>query len=80
MFFSHVHHLDKGSFSILSAIAAILVAYGSLMVPQIKKSIGYKIAIPTTQERNNKFKQPKTQTTESPNRYFFFFLSELFFQ
>jgi len=49
LFFSHVHHLDKGSFSILSAIAAILVAYGSLMVPQIKKSIGYKIAIPTTQ-------------------------------
>lgn len=49
LFFDKVHHLDKGSFSVVSSIAAILVAYGAMMVPKIKQSIGYKIAIPTTQ-------------------------------
>jgi MFS family permease len=49
LFFNDVHHLDKGSFSVLSAIAALLVAYGSLLVPKIKQNIGYKVAIPTTQ-------------------------------
>ncbi len=49
LFFNDVHHLDKGSFSVLSAIAALLVAYGSLLVPKIKQDIGYKVAIPTTQ-------------------------------
>jgi hypothetical protein len=49
LFFEKVHHLDKGGFSVLSSIAAILVAYGALLVPRIKKHIGYKIAIPSTQ-------------------------------
>lgn len=49
LFFEKVHHLDKGGFSVLSAIAAVLVAYGALLVPKIKEKIGYKIAIPTTQ-------------------------------
>ena len=49
LFFDKVHHLDKGGFSILSSIAAILVAYSAMMVPKIKQNIGYKIAIPTTQ-------------------------------
>lgn len=49
LFFNDVHHLDKGAFSVLSAIAAFLVAYGSLLVPKIKLNIGYKVAIPTTQ-------------------------------
>lgn len=49
LFFNDVHHLDKGAFSVLSAIAAFLVAYGSLLVPKIKQNIGYKVAIPTTQ-------------------------------
>ncbi len=49
LFFDKVHHLDKGGFSIISAIAAILVAWGAMMVPRIKKFVGYKIAIPTTQ-------------------------------
>lgn len=49
LFFDKVHHLDKGGFSVLSAIAAVLVAYGALLVPKIKQHIGYKIAIPTTQ-------------------------------
>lgn len=49
LFFDKVHHLDKGSFSILSAIAALLVAWCAMLVPKVKKYIGYKIAIPTTQ-------------------------------
>jgi len=49
LFFDKVHHVDKGGFSVLSAIAAVLVAYGAMLVPKIKKHIGYKVAIPTTQ-------------------------------
>jgi predicted MFS family arabinose efflux permease len=49
LFFDEVHGLHKGGFSVLSSIAAVLVAYGALLVPKIKRSIGYKIAIPTTQ-------------------------------
>ncbi len=49
LFFDKVHHLDKGGFSIISSIAAVLVAYAAMMVPKVKQFIGYKIAIPTTQ-------------------------------
>ncbi|MES2567731.1 MAG: MFS transporter [Bacteroidota bacterium] len=49
LFFDKVHHMGKGDFSVVSAIAAVLVAWGAMMVPRIKGSIGYKIAIPTTQ-------------------------------
>jgi MFS family permease len=49
LFFENVHHLDAGQFSIISAAASFLVAYGAMMVPKIKHFIGYKIAIPTTQ-------------------------------
>lgn len=49
LFFENVHHLDAGDFSIVSAAASLLVAYGAMKVPQIKQQIGYKIAIPTTQ-------------------------------
>jgi MFS family permease len=49
LFFDKVHHLDKGGFSVLSSVAAVLVAYGAMLVPKIKQHIGYKIAVPTTQ-------------------------------
>ena len=49
LFFEKVHHLDQGGFSVISSIAAVLVAYGAMMVPKIKQTIGYKVAIPTTQ-------------------------------
>lgn len=49
LFFDKVHHLDKGGFSVISAIAAILVAWGAMLVPRIKEQVGYKVAIPTTQ-------------------------------
>jgi MFS family permease len=49
LFFEEVHHLHKGGFSVVSSIAAVLVAYGAMLVPKIKREIGYKIAIPGTQ-------------------------------
>jgi MFS family permease len=49
LFFDKIHHVNKGGFSMLSAIAAVLVAYSAMLVPKIKQKIGYKIAIPTTQ-------------------------------
>ncbi|MDP3557236.1 MAG: MFS transporter [Bacteroidota bacterium] len=49
LFFDKIHHVDKGGFSALSAIASILVAYSAMLVPKIKNNIGYKVAIPTTQ-------------------------------
>lgn len=49
LFFDKVHNLHKGGFSILSSFAAILVAYAAMLVPKVKKHIGYKIAVPTTQ-------------------------------
>ncbi|MEO6303932.1 MAG: MFS transporter, partial [Bacteroidia bacterium] len=49
LFFDKVHHMSTGNFSALSAFAAFLVAYSAMLVPKIKKNIGYKIAIPTTQ-------------------------------
>ncbi|MDZ4665941.1 MAG: MFS transporter [Bacteroidota bacterium] len=49
LFFENVHHISTGEFSTYSAVASLLVAYAALMVPKIKKYVGYKIAIPTTQ-------------------------------
>lgn len=49
LFFDKVHHFGKGDFSFVSAIAAVLVVWGALKVPSIKRNVGYKIAIPTTQ-------------------------------
>lgn len=49
LFFEEVHGMHKGHFSIVSAVAALLVAWGALLVPDIKRNIGYKIAVPTTQ-------------------------------
>jgi MFS family permease len=49
LFFNKVHHLDMGSYSVLSFVAALLVAYFAMLVPRIKVKIGYKIAIPMSQ-------------------------------
>jgi MFS family permease len=49
LFFKQVHHMDKGAFSIYSSVAALLVAWGALLVPLVKNNIGYKIAVPSTQ-------------------------------
>lgn len=49
LFFKEIHNFDKGDFSVISSSAAILVAWAAIMVPSIKRHIGYKIAIPITQ-------------------------------
>lgn len=49
LFFQDVHGMSKGTFSIVSSAAALLVAWGSLLVPVIKNQMGYKIAVPATQ-------------------------------
>ncbi len=49
IFFFNVHHLATDQFSLLNSIASILVAITAMLVPYIKKSIGYKLAIPATQ-------------------------------
>jgi hypothetical protein len=49
IFFYNVHKLTTDRFGILSSFASVLVAIGALYVPLIKKHIGFKIAIPTTQ-------------------------------
>jgi MFS family permease len=49
LFFEEVHGMDKGTFSLVSAAAALLVAWGALLVPAIKNNLGYRIAVPSTQ-------------------------------
>jgi MFS family permease len=49
IFFFNVHHLGTDQFSLLNSIASILVAIAAMLVPYVKKSIGYKLAIPATQ-------------------------------
>jgi len=49
LFFEEVHGMDKGTFSVVSSVAALLVAWGALLVPLIKNNVGYKIAVPSTQ-------------------------------
>ncbi|MFN5458274.1 MAG: MFS transporter [Bacteroidota bacterium] len=49
LFFFKIHNLDKGGFAPVSTAAAVLVALAAVLVPAIKKNIGYKIAIPFTQ-------------------------------
>lgn len=49
LFFEEVHGMDKGTFSVVSSAAALLVAWGALLVPLIKNRVGYKFAIPATQ-------------------------------
>lgn len=49
IFFFNVHQLDTEQFSILNSLASVFVAIAAMLVPFVKKSVGYKIAIPTTQ-------------------------------
>lgn len=49
LFFTEVHKLSTSGFAVLNLAAALLVALGSLAVPLVKKKMGYKLAIPTTQ-------------------------------
>jgi MFS family permease len=49
IFFFNIHHLGTDQFSLLNSVASILVAIAAMLVPYVKKSIGYKLAIPATQ-------------------------------
>lgn len=49
LFFSKVHHMSTSAISTVVVAGSVLVAFGSVLVPKIKKEIGYKIAIPFTQ-------------------------------
>jgi len=49
LFFTNVHHMSTAGFNAVNIVAALLVAIGALYVPNIKRAIGYKMAIPTTQ-------------------------------
>lgn len=49
IFFFNIHHLGTDQFSLLNSLASIFVAFAAMLVPYVKKSVGYKVAIPTTQ-------------------------------
>ncbi|HEU4717265.1 MAG TPA: MFS transporter [Bacteroidia bacterium] len=49
LFFSRVHHMETDVISAWNFCAALLVAIAALTVPKIKKTIGYRVAVPTTQ-------------------------------
>lgn len=49
IFFYNIHHLGTDQFSLLNSLASVFVAIAAMLVPYVKKSVGYKIAIPTTQ-------------------------------
>jgi hypothetical protein len=49
LFFYSVHHLDSDRFAILNSFSAILVSFGSVIVPQINRQYGFKVAITMSQ-------------------------------
>lgn len=49
LFFARVHHLPTNTISLWNFLAALLVASAGLLVPKIKKQMGYSRAIPLTQ-------------------------------
>lgn len=49
LFFARVHDLSTNIISLWNFIASLLVAFVALLVPRIKKGIGYRMAIPFTQ-------------------------------
>jgi hypothetical protein len=49
LFFTNVHHMTTASFNAVNIVASLLIALAALYVPNIKKAVGYKLAVPTTQ-------------------------------
>lgn len=49
LFFARVHHLETNTISLWNFVASLLVAFAALLVPMIKKGIGYRLAITFTQ-------------------------------
>ena len=48
-FFFNIHHLPASDFAFYGSVAAVLVALGAMIVPLIKRTLGYQIAVPLTQ-------------------------------
>ena len=49
LFFVNVHHMSTSSYSLVYSLSAVLVAFASMAVPQIKRKWGYQRAVPFTQ-------------------------------
>lgn len=49
IFFFNIHRIDSHQFAVLGSVAAIFVAMGAVIVPQIKSRLGYQKAVPLTQ-------------------------------
>lgn len=49
LFFYSVHRLDSDRFAIVNSFTAILVGFGSIVVPYIKRQYGFKVAITMSQ-------------------------------
>ena len=49
LFFYKIHHVDTDMFSIWATITMFIVIFSTMLVPTIKRKLGYKLAIPLTQ-------------------------------
>lgn len=49
LFFYKIHNVDTNQFSVISCITLVFVSFTTAMVPNIKRQLGYKLAIPLTQ-------------------------------
>lgn len=49
LFFFNIHGIDSDRFSLIAALALGLVVTGTMLVPQIKNRLGYRLAVPLTQ-------------------------------
>lgn len=49
LFFYKIHGLDTDQFSIWACLTMLLVSFSTILVPAVKRYLGYKLAIPLTQ-------------------------------
>lgn len=49
LFFYKVHNIDTDIFSMWACLTMLLVSFSTMLVPTVKRKLGYKLAIPLTQ-------------------------------
>lgn len=49
LFFYKVHGIDTNQFSVIACVTLLFVSFTTTMVPNVKRQLGYKLAIPLTQ-------------------------------
>jgi uncharacterized Tic20 family protein len=49
LFFYKVHGMDTDLFSLWATLTMLLVSFSTMLVPAVKRNLGYKLAIPLTQ-------------------------------